>query len=121
VAGEIIHFRKRFIGGFNRDDVVAYITKISNERNEALEEKEEYQAKIEKLNELISEHCMKKDETERELAQLKSELSRLRSQVDGYVKEKQVCPAPEPEPIEQNHKKEKPSVLKIKLEKKRRN
>jgi len=84
MTGEVLYFRKRFIGGFNRDDVVAYISKISTERNEALAAKEEYQARVEKLNELVSENCMKREETERELAQLRSENSELREQLDNY-------------------------------------
>jgi len=137
MTGEVLYFRKRFIGGFNRDDVVAYISKISTERNEAIAEKEEYQAKVEKLNELVSENCMKREETERELAQLRSENSELREQLDNYkYLEPEPCnpapapefepdpePDPEPAPVYQESEKEKPknSVLKIKLARKRRN
>jgi len=102
MTGEVLYFRKRFIGGFNRDDVVAYISKISTERNEAIAAKEEYQAKVEKLNELVSENCMKREETERELAQLRSENSELREKLDNYkYLEPEPCnhvPAPELEP-----------------------
>jgi len=34
MAGEINYFRKRFFGGFNREDVVEYIAKLARERNE---------------------------------------------------------------------------------------
>ncbi|MCL2228006.1 MAG: hypothetical protein FWB97_10365, partial [Oscillospiraceae bacterium] len=34
MSGEIKFFRKRFFGGFNRDDVVKYISKLAQERNE---------------------------------------------------------------------------------------
>lgn len=34
MSGELNYFRKRFFGGFNRQDVVDYITKLSQERNE---------------------------------------------------------------------------------------
>ena len=34
MAGEINSFRSRFFGGFNRGDVVEYISRLSKERNE---------------------------------------------------------------------------------------
>ena len=34
MTGEISFFRKKFIGGFNRKDVVDYIAKLAKERNE---------------------------------------------------------------------------------------
>ena len=34
MTGEINSFRSRFFGGFNKEDVADYITKIANERNE---------------------------------------------------------------------------------------
>jgi len=40
MTGEIKFFRKRFFGGFNRDDVVKYISKLANERNECRSAKE---------------------------------------------------------------------------------
>jgi len=33
MKGEIKYFRKRFFGGFNREDVVEYIAKLAQERN----------------------------------------------------------------------------------------
>jgi len=33
MTGEINYFRKRFIGGFNRQDVVDYVAKLAKERN----------------------------------------------------------------------------------------
>ena len=46
MKGEKEFFRKRFFGGFNREDVVKYIAKIANERNDALaaQEKAESEA-----------------------------------------------------------------------------
>jgi len=43
MTGEIRFFRKRFIGGFNRQDVIDYITELAQERekNLALREKAE--------------------------------------------------------------------------------
>ena len=40
MAGEIEFFRKRFVGGFNREDVVNYISKLAQERNDWREAKE---------------------------------------------------------------------------------
>ena len=40
MKGEKEFFRKRFFGGFNREDVIKYIAKIADERNEALAAKE---------------------------------------------------------------------------------
>ena len=34
MTGEVKFFRKRFFGGFNRDDVVKYVSKLAQERNE---------------------------------------------------------------------------------------
>ena len=34
MTGEINNFRKRFFGGFNRQDVVDYVAKLAQERNE---------------------------------------------------------------------------------------
>jgi len=34
MSGEINFFRKRFFGGFNREDVVKYISELAHERNE---------------------------------------------------------------------------------------
>ena len=33
MTGEINYFRKRFFGGFNREDVVSYIARVAKERN----------------------------------------------------------------------------------------
>lgn len=40
MTGEIEFFRKRFVGGFNRQDVINYITKLAQERNDFREAKE---------------------------------------------------------------------------------
>ena len=40
MTGEIRFFRKRFFGGFNREDVINYIAMIAQERNELLAAKE---------------------------------------------------------------------------------
>jgi cell division septum initiation protein DivIVA len=49
IQGEITFFRKRFIGGFNRDDVIAYIRKMAQEKDELTEQIEELRKKNEEL------------------------------------------------------------------------
>jgi len=78
MMGEKEFFRKRFFGGFNRQDVINYIAKIADERNTAIAEKE----KIE--NELIS---------------LKEELNELRNNASVPAEESNEPCEPEPEPI----------------------
>ena len=51
MQGEKEFFRKRFFGGFNREDVVRYIARIAQERNEAIEEKEKAESKVFALEE----------------------------------------------------------------------
>jgi len=53
VTGEKEFFRKRFFGGFNRDDVIKYITKLAEERNDALAAKEKAERKARALAEEV--------------------------------------------------------------------
>jgi len=46
MTGEIMSFRKKFIGGFNRDDVATYITKITKERNDSIKAKEKVEREL---------------------------------------------------------------------------
>jgi hypothetical protein len=46
MKGEKVFFRKKLFGGFNRDDVVQYIAKIAEERNEAIKAKEKAEKEI---------------------------------------------------------------------------
>jgi len=50
MTGEIDFFRKRFIGGFDRNDVVDYIAKLSNERNAIAEERDNALQEIKELS-----------------------------------------------------------------------
>jgi len=50
MAGEINYFRKRFLGGFNRQDVVEYISKLAKERNESTAAKEKAENEAKKLS-----------------------------------------------------------------------
>ena len=54
MAGEVEFFRKRFFGGFNRKDVVKYISKLSQERNDWREAKEKADQDIQSLNNHIA-------------------------------------------------------------------
>jgi hypothetical protein len=49
MKGEKVFFRKKLFGGFNREDVVVYIAKIAEERNEAITAKEKAEKEVIKL------------------------------------------------------------------------
>jgi hypothetical protein len=49
MKGEKVFFRKKLFGGFNREDVVTYIAKIAQERNEAVTAKEKAEKEVSKL------------------------------------------------------------------------
>jgi len=51
MKGEKEFFRKRFFGGFNREDVIKYIAKMADERNEALAAQEKAESKAQELAE----------------------------------------------------------------------
>ena len=51
MKGEKEFFKKRFFGGFNRNDVIKYIAKIAEERNEAIAAKEKAEKELQKLTE----------------------------------------------------------------------
>jgi len=74
MTGEIVHFRKRFIGGFNRDDVTAYITKITKERNDSITAKEKAEREVLVLrgenNPHINEYKEAKEKAEEEVERL---------------------------------------------------
>jgi len=53
VSGEKEFFRKRFFGGFNREDVIKYIAGLAEERNEALAAKERAEKKARALAEEV--------------------------------------------------------------------
>lgn len=46
MTGEISYFRKRFLGGFNREDVIDYIEKLAQERNKLQEEKDKAEHRL---------------------------------------------------------------------------
>ena len=71
MKGEKEFFRKRFFGGFNREDVIKYIAKIAEERNEAITAKEKAETdaraladEVKKLREEIENNSCEKAEAE---------------------------------------------------------
>jgi len=74
MTGEIKYFRKRFIGGFNRQDVIDYIAVLAkeNDNNRALKEKAEQD-----MSELVTEIASLKrerDEAKKLAGEYKSEV-----------------------------------------------
>ena len=55
MTGEVQFIKKQMFGGFNREDVVAYVAKIAQERNEARDANAEAQEKIEVLVSEVSD------------------------------------------------------------------
>ena len=55
MEGEKVFFRKRAFGGFNRDDVIKYLAKVADERNEAIAGKERALNEVKALNEEIKQ------------------------------------------------------------------
>ena len=53
MTGESSYFRKRFFGGFNREDVVEYISKVAKERNELATELEKANKDMQALRDEI--------------------------------------------------------------------
>jgi len=74
MEGEIKFFRKRFIGGFNRQDVIDYIANLAQERdrNLALKEKADQEAKD--LEATIESLKRERDEALRLASEYKSEV-----------------------------------------------
>jgi len=79
MSGERNYFRKSFFGGFNCDDVVKYISKLANERNEYRSAKAAVEAEAKALADEIQplridvENAKREMEEERE-AKVKAEL-----------------------------------------------
>lgn len=69
MTGELEFFRKRFVGGFNREDVVKYITKLSKERNEWQAAKEEADQNAKALSDEIARLRLELDAARREASE----------------------------------------------------
>ena len=74
MTGEIKFFRKRFIGGFNRHDVVDYIADLARERDENLALREKTEQDIQALMAEIDSLKLERDEAKRLAAEYKSEV-----------------------------------------------
>ena len=66
MTGEIEFFRKRFVGGFNRQDVINYISKLAKERND---------------------YRVAKEKAEQEAQELADENARLRTEIEAAMRE----------------------------------
>jgi chromosome segregation ATPase len=96
MTGEINFFRKRFLGGFNREDVVSYISKLAQERNENREaraiaeedartladEAEALRQKTEDAKKDADESRMAMESANLELQKLTEEVASLRFEID---------------------------------------
>lgn len=74
MTGEIKFFRKRFIGGFNRQDVVDYIAELARERDENLALREKSDQKVRDLMAEIDSLKHERDEARRLAEEYKSEV-----------------------------------------------
>ena len=75
MTGEISYFRKRFFGGFNKQDVVEYIVKMAKERNELEDEKN----KIAENTNLFAD----------EIARLSKKINEMQRQMDSEREKKE--------------------------------
>jgi chromosome segregation ATPase len=73
MTGEIKFFRKRFIGGFNRQDVVDYIAELAQQRDENLALKQKAEQDTRAL--------------EAEILSLRRECEEAKRQAEGYKSE----------------------------------
>jgi len=78
MKGEIVFFRKRFFGGFNRRDVTMYIAELARERNEI-------RAALEKTREQLETFSGALDAKTREIEQLRNEIDELRNNKPSRV------------------------------------
>ena len=73
MKGEKEFFRKRFFGGFNRDDVMKYIARIAEERNEAVSAKEKAERGIRAITEELNRANSTREDAERDVRSLAEE------------------------------------------------
>jgi len=74
MTGEIKFFRKRFIGGFNRQDVIDYITELAQERDKNLAMKEKAQQDVRALAAVVASLKNERDEAIRLANEYKAEV-----------------------------------------------
>jgi len=101
MTGEIRFFRKRFFGGFNREDVVDYVSKLARERNESRDAKdaaeeearllafeaESIRLELENTKKTTDESLEAKDKAESEAKVLNDEMESLRSEISSLHNE----------------------------------
>ena len=73
MSGELSYFRKRFFGGFNRQDVVDYVAKLAKERNELRIAKDKAIEDTQSLNDEIATLRLELDEARQEASRYKTE------------------------------------------------
>jgi len=74
MTGEIKFFRKRFIGGFNRQDVIDYITELAQERDKNLALREKAQQDVRALASIVASLKNERDEARRLANEYKAEV-----------------------------------------------
>jgi len=67
MTGEISYFRKRFFGGFNKQDVVDYIVKMAQERNGLEDEKNKITKDVQLFADEVSSLRKKINEMQRQM------------------------------------------------------
>jgi len=90
MAGEINYFRKRFLGGFNRQDVVDYIAKLAKERNESTAAKEKAENEAKKLNAEIVSIRAEMDEARLEIEKVKKQAEAARLEAEEARQEAKI-------------------------------
>lgn len=119
MKGEKVFFRKRFFGGFNREDVVKYISKIADERNNAIAEKEMAESNAQALAEELIKLRRERDKLVRTAAVAEEPVAVAEEPV--AIVEEPVAVADEPVVAEASDTtvKEHPSVcIKVKMRRK---
>ena len=85
--GEVEYFRKRFFGGFNRKDVVAYIARLANERNEQQSAKEKAERELQSLIDSTEEQRNKYNELKVDLEAKTLECDQLKIEYEEKLAE----------------------------------
>ena len=95
MSGEKEFFRKRFFGGFNRDDVIKYITRIADERNEAVAARQKALKEIQTLKDELSTAVAARENAEKDARTLAEEVKTLRYEAERRVE------VPEPQELKE--------------------
>ena len=79
-----IRIRKSFLGGFNREDVSAYVESLAKRLRTVKEERDRFEAKCMEISETLSELKSDKLDLEQRLESADNELSLLRSENEKF-------------------------------------